>query len=104
MLHSTAPISTRTTAPTLSQSISLMMTVAWIHIQTRIAHINGAVSGGQNGAFRLSVGSGTVLDDGDDDKLTGSSGDDWFFLNVDDDRATDLQDEVFADDLDFILS
>ncbi|MCS7470620.1 PKD domain-containing protein [Stieleria sp. ICT_E10.1] len=48
---------------------------------------------------------GTVLDDDNDkDKLTGSAGDDWFFFDQDNDRATDLKDEVFANDLSWILS
>lgn len=47
----------------------------------------------------------TVLDDGTDrDVLTGSAGDDWFFLNQDVDKATDLTDAAFANDLDFISS
>jgi hypothetical protein len=37
--------------------------------------------------------------------LTGSSGFDWFFFNDEqEDRATDLNDEVFANDLAFILA
>ncbi|MGI6414698.1 MAG: PKD domain-containing protein [Thermoguttaceae bacterium] len=48
----------------------------------------------------------TVVDDGSADVLTGSAGYDWFFLDEPDgqDRATDLTDEVFADDLDWILT
>lgn len=47
----------------------------------------------------------TVLDDAEDiDKLTGSSGEDWFFFDQENDRATDLKDEVFANELDWILS
>ena len=46
----------------------------------------------------------TVVDDGASDVLTGSSGTDWFFFNQDEDhdRATDLKDEVFANDLTWI--
>ncbi len=46
------------------------------------------------------------MDDGSADVLTGSAGYDWFFLDEPDgqDRATDLTDEVFADDLDWILT
>jgi Ca2+-binding RTX toxin-like protein len=46
----------------------------------------------------------TVLDDGARDVLTGSAGTDWFLLNEDNDgdRATDLNDEVFANDLSWI--
>ena len=54
-------------------------------------------------AYRLD--GTTVLDDGDADKLTGSSGFDWFWFNeLEQDRATDLKDECFATDLDWILA
>jgi hypothetical protein len=45
-----------------------------------------------------------VSNDGSRDVLTGSSGLDWFFFDPDQDgdRATDLKDEVFADDLEWI--
>jgi Ca2+-binding RTX toxin-like protein len=48
----------------------------------------------------------TILDDEDDsrDMLTGSNGEDWFFLWSPEDKATDLKDEVFANDLDWILN
>jgi hypothetical protein len=36
--------------------------------------------------------------------LTGSAGIDWFFFDEDNDRATDLKDEVFLDDLEWILA
>jgi Ca2+-binding RTX toxin-like protein len=45
----------------------------------------------------------TVFDDEDEDKLTGSAGVDWFFFDEDSDHGTDLKDEAFADDLDWIL-
>ena len=70
---------------------------------TRAAHINGATTGGLNGDYLLSKSGGTVLDDGDRDVLTGSSGEDWFFFDTSKDRVTDLTDEVFENDLDFIL-
>lgn len=62
--------------------------------------------GGANGNVKL-VNSGTgrtVFDDSSNDVLTGSSGLDWFFFDPDRDRATDLNDEVFANDLAFILA
>lgn len=83
--------------------------------QRRMA-INGGASDGLNGQYYLRAtdltdNSGTVLkqatalDDGTDrDVLTGSAGDDWFFLNQSVDKATDLTDEAFANDLDFISS
>ena len=42
--------------------------------------------------------AGTVLDDSEADVLTGSAGIDWFFLNRDEDKATDPKDEIFAND------
>ncbi len=47
----------------------------------------------------------TVQRDGSADVLTGSVGDDWFWfnLNEDGDRVTDLHDEAFAGDLDWLL-
>ena len=50
----------------------------------------------------------TVFDDAAEDVLTGSDGQDWFFVNVDDvpggvtDEVTDLGADEFAQDLDFI--
>lgn len=44
----------------------------------------------------------TVFNDDARDFLTGSQGDDWFFFDADEDKATDLRDEVFADDLAWI--
>jgi Ca2+-binding RTX toxin-like protein len=63
-------------------------------------------------SFLKTEGDGaTVFDDGAADVLTGSSGQDWFFANLNPedpedvrDRITDLSDDVFAGDLDFILS
>lgn len=48
-----------------------------------------------------------VFDDGQKDALTGSSGVDWFFANLEGegvlDKITDLKDDAFASDLEFIL-
>jgi Ca2+-binding RTX toxin-like protein len=55
------------------------------------------------------VGAATVFDDGARDVMTGSSGVDWFFANLETekggtlDKITDLHDDEFADDLAFIL-
>lgn len=38
------------------------------------------------------------------DVLTGSSGLDWFLFDDEKDRATDLKDEVFSNDLEWILA
>ena len=47
---------------------------------------NITAGGGLNGAYRLSASAiplaATVHDDNDQDKLTGSSGIDWFFANM----------------------
>ncbi len=48
-----------------------------------------------------------VFDDAAADVMTGSSGQDWFWANIDagvKDRITDLGASEFATDLDFILS
>jgi hypothetical protein len=64
---------------------------------------NGAFSSRLNGNYFLTAGE-SVLEDDADDKLTGSSGDDWFFFDPILDRGTDLNDEIFANDLSFILA
>ncbi len=46
----------------------------------RRSHLTGATTGGLNGSVLLN--SITVHDDTDEDKLTGSSGIDWFFANL----------------------
>ena len=71
--------------------------------EVRVANlINGSGSSDrQNGNTFLN--SKTVTDDNEKDVLTGSSGEDWFFFNPANDRATDLKDEIFADDLEFLL-
>lgn len=46
----------------------------------------------------------TVHDDLEEDVLTGSSGSDWFFANINDDRITDLRDDVFANEWEFITN
>jgi hypothetical protein len=54
-------------------------------------------------AYRLAAGE-TVFDSpADEDILTGSAGVDWFFYDEGTDRATDLKDEVFTDDLAWII-
>ncbi|MBW3540325.1 MAG: hypothetical protein KY476_08645 [Planctomycetes bacterium] len=79
---------------------------------TRIANLSGQGTGERaNGnVFLIAVDDPatseddrTVVDDDAKDVLTGSAGDDWFFFNPDRDRVTDLKDEVFANDLEFIL-
>ncbi|MBW3541220.1 MAG: PKD domain-containing protein [Planctomycetes bacterium] len=74
--------------------------------QTRIDNLTGVGTAERaNGEFFLKLDD-TVRDDEEasEDVLTGSAGDDWFFLWSDEDRATDLEDEVFANDLEWILA
>lgn len=68
----------------------------------RIANLTGTGTGAAyaarlNGSFFLLAGH-TVAADGAADVLTGSAGKDWFFFDDDLDRATDLKDEVFAEE------
>ncbi|MBW3541445.1 MAG: hypothetical protein KY476_14355, partial [Planctomycetes bacterium] len=58
--------------------------------------------GGLNGDWKLN--SETVGHDADADWLTGSSGSDWFLFDGERDRPTDLNDESFVSELEFILS
>jgi Ca2+-binding RTX toxin-like protein len=58
--------------------------------------------GGLNGSVRLDETS--LLNDSDEDVLTGSSGFDWFVFDSNLDRATDLHNEAFTNDLEFINS
>jgi hypothetical protein len=43
-----------------------------------------------------------VFNDTDADVMTGTSGSDWFLFDSTRDRATDLRDEAFLNDLSFI--
>jgi Ca2+-binding RTX toxin-like protein len=73
--------------------------------EIRVANLTGddsATADRQNGDTFLNAA--TVSDDDEKDVLTGSAGSDWFFMDAQQDRATDLKDEIFANDLDFILS
>ena len=63
-------------------------------------HQRPEVRGGLNGAVRLN--EATVFNDIDADVLTGSVGSDWFLFDSTRDRATDLHDEAFLNDLSFI--
>jgi hypothetical protein len=76
---------------------------------TRRANLNGTGNTPRdNGNYFLRSSTAgnvaqTVFDDGSADVLTGTSAEeqDWFFLGTGD-RATDLRDEAFAGDLEFI--
>ena len=86
----------------------------------RVANIsNRTIAGADASEFGNRVNGGyylmadganrTVLDDNAVDLLTGSSGQDWFLFNADGesgskkDKVTDLKDDEFALDLDFII-
>ncbi len=78
---------------------------------TRIANLSGQTDAQGNAAFASRLNDDyflkiavTVLNDDDQDTLTGSSGEDWFWFDPSLDKITDLGDEAFADDLSFILS
>jgi CSLREA domain-containing protein len=98
-----------------ARAISAIMN-EWISERTyeqRIANLNGtgsetAFANRRNGDVFLKVGptgaESTLFDDLSEDILTGSAGLDWFLLDGNEDRITDLQDEIFAKDLEFILS
>ena len=58
--------------------------------------------GGLNGSVRLDESS--LLNDTDADVLTSSPGYDWFIFDAMLDRASDLNDETFTNDLEFINS
>ncbi|HMC64371.1 MAG TPA: hypothetical protein VKI65_05480, partial [Gemmataceae bacterium] len=75
---------------------------------TRVANLSGTGNGPRlNGNVFLQANT-TVLDDGMQDVLTGSSGQDWFWANYKGsgvlDKITDLSASEFANDLDFINS
>ena len=76
----------------------------------RVANLRGTGTGSRaNGQVFLTTEGGrpAVIDDGSRDVLTGDTGRDWFFFNIDGeeaekDVATDLSAVEFRDDLDFI--
>jgi len=74
--------------------------------QDRIENLSGgeyASATRANGNTFLIFDSTVVNDEGlSRDMLTGASGDDWFFFWSPEDKATDLRDEAFANDLEWI--
>jgi len=53
-----------------------------------------------NDSYFLTAGAdGTVHEDADRDALVGGPSEDWYFANLSDDKANDLRDELFANDL-----
>jgi hypothetical protein len=79
-----------------------MPVLPWLR-QLAFDHLTGVRAGG---VIRLNAT--TVFDDGAQDVMTGSSGQDWYFANIAGDgvrdRITDLSAAEFAVDLNFILS
>ena len=67
----------------------------------RVAHLNGTVSGGDNGSYL--VDNTTVFDDNAKDKLKGKKGLDWFLGNEDDDKTDETLEEILTQiELDFV--
>ena len=67
-----------------------------------LARVNHLLSGGGLNSIYL-LNESKVHDDGVEDKLTGSSGRDWFFANLDSgvlDQITDLKGDERTDDID----
>lgn len=88
--------------PSLLQEIMDVWTDREIEYLARIDLLDG--DGNEPEAVDVVLNEWTVSRDGAKDTLTGSAGEDWFFFDAeeDKDRATDLKDEVFADDLEWI--
>lgn len=76
-------------------------------LRERVANLyNGTgTSDRENGDRFLTVGPDrTVDDDNEDDVLTGGAGTDWFFFDPDLDGASMLRNELFANDLESVLT
>jgi Ca2+-binding RTX toxin-like protein len=92
-------------ATPIETAVSYVM-LEWTSARTyeqRISNItdgSGTVERDNKGFFLQWLN--TVQDDREQDVLTGSAGADWFFANFESDRLTDIQDEAFAEELDFI--
>ena len=89
----------------LETAISYVM-LEWTSARTYEDRIKNITDGGgtidrENSYYYLQW-LNTVQDDQEKDVLTGSAGADWFFANFESDRVTDLKDEAFAEELDFI--
>jgi Ca2+-binding RTX toxin-like protein len=74
--------------------------------EARVAKLRGVGSGPRlngNNVLRSDGPDRTLFDDGDEDKMTGDSGRDWFFANLvgdgDKDKVTDRLSWEFGDDL-----
>jgi PKD repeat protein len=73
----------------------------WTHANRANAERVAALTAGVEG---VALNQTTVSQDGEDDLLTGSAGQDWFFFDLIDDRdkVTDLKNEAFIGDLDWL--
>ncbi|MCU0963084.1 MAG: PKD domain-containing protein, partial [Pirellulaceae bacterium] len=76
----------------------------WTRLDTTYADRIAILTMGTRRDATVRLNVDTVLLDWERDGITGSSGLDWFFFDQERDRATDLKDEVFAGDLDWIQS
>jgi len=70
-------------------AIQFEWTRAGVLYATRVGRINGTLTGGLNGSFKLNAA--TVFDDGESDTLVGGDGQNWFLGSLDDatDQASD---------------
>ena len=59
--------------------------------------------GDRDSAYRLRLEE-TVFNDNDVDTLTGNAGDDWLFLDTDNDHVTGLLDEILGNDWEWVFS
>jgi Ca2+-binding RTX toxin-like protein len=59
--------------------------------------------GDRDSAYRLRLEE-TVFNDNDVDRLTGNAGDDWLFLDTDNDHVTGLLDEILGNDWEWVFS
>ena len=73
---------------------------------TRIANLSGTGSGGVNNEYHFKTRGpdATVFNDDAADTLTGAAGWDWFLLDDEQDRVTDVTDKDFANAVDLVLS
>jgi Ca2+-binding RTX toxin-like protein len=89
------------TAYDLDRGAQALLLGTWVRddltYEERMASLTDATRRG--GVY---LGRETVLNDYDADVLTGASGLDWFWFDAARDRATDLRDQAFENDLDFI--
>jgi Ca2+-binding RTX toxin-like protein len=80
------------------------ITAEWTRLEKEYQQRIDTLKAGTGEGSKVRLAADTVLNDWENDVLTGSSGLDWFFFDQRRDRATDLRDEAFVSVLDFILA